>query len=220
MMRSLVVAAGVLVLGAAPARTQDSVAALTRDPDANAELAKIIEATRAQGLPVAPILDKVQYAMVVHAPPQRIVAAARAIAARLPIARDALLPRATPADIIAGEVALSYDVSTDAIKSIRQASSEPSIAVPLGVLTELVASKVPAKRASEIVLTLLKHGASGQQLAAMEKTVTEDVRSGLTAEQALELRMNGLNAVLAPSAGQGAAGAVPNNGAALPPRKP
>lgn len=175
---------------------------LIPDREANRQLAHILDSTRAQGLPVAPIVAKAQYAAVMHAPADKILAAARAIAARLPIARAALAPRDNTADVIAGEGALSFGVSKETIRAIRQASAEPSIAVPLGVLTELVASHVPIDRASELVLALVKRGASSQQLAALQTNVAADVGFGVPPDQSLELRTKGLTAVL----GGGAAG--------------
>src|SRR5512144_2617933 len=101
-----------LVLFAASATwAQDASDLLVGDREASAELAKIVEATRVGGLPVDPILAKVRYAVLVaHAPAPRIVAAARAIAARLEDARSALAPHPTPTDIAAGEDALSSGV--------------------------------------------------------------------------------------------------------------
>ena len=204
MIRTPMCVAVLLAISAGAATAQDSVTALIGDREVSTQLAKIVESTRAQGLPVEPILAKVHRGAMIHTPPRRILAAAAAVAARLPIARDALAPRSNAGDVVAAEDALSVGVDKEAIRAIREASPEPSIAVPLGVLAELVASGTRLSRASAIVLTLIKRGASGQQLAAMEKTISEDVSSGLTAEQALELRMNGLNAVLAPTAANAA----------------
>ena len=219
MIRTPVRVALLLAISAGAARAQDSVTALIGDRELDAQLAKIVASTRAQGLPVEPILAKVHRGAMIHTPPRRILAAAAAVAARLPIARDALAPKSTTGDVIAAEDALSEGVNKEAIRAIREASPEPSIAVPLGVLTELVASGTQLSRASAIVLNLIKHGASGQQLAAMEKTISEDVSSGLTAEQALELRMNGLNAVLAPGSGGATATSLTSPASATPPVK-
>ena len=50
------------------------------DAEASAQLAKIVESTRQSGLPVEPILAKVQYALLVaHAPSSRIVSVAREV---------------------------------------------------------------------------------------------------------------------------------------------
>jgi hypothetical protein len=221
MIRTSLYVALVVAVSAGMARAQDSVVALIGDREVGAQLAKIVESTRAQGLPVEPILAKVHRGAMIHTPPRRILAAAAAVAARLPVARDALAPRSNTGDVIAAEDALSEGVNKEAIRAIREASPEPSIAVPLGVLTELVASGTKLSRASSIVLTLIKRGASGQQLAAMEKTISEDVSSGLTAEQALELRMNGLSAVLAPGSPAVSLTAPAGNpgGASTPPVK-
>src|SRR5215471_5897416 len=71
--------------------------------DASAELAKIVSSVQNAGLPVAPIVGKVRYGLiVVHAPPEKIVASARVLAARLADARDALEPGPTPGDIASG----------------------------------------------------------------------------------------------------------------------
>jgi hypothetical protein len=219
MIRSSRYVALLVAVSAGAARAQDSVTALIGDREVGAQLAKIVESTRAQGLPVEPILAKIHRGTMIHTPPRRILAAAAAVAARLPIARDALAPRSNTGDVIAAQDALSEGVNKEAIRAIREASPEPSIAVPLGVLTELVASGTQLSRASAIVLTLIKHGASGQQLAAMEKTISEDVSSGLTAEQALELRMNGLNAVLAPGSGAATGTSLTSPASTTPPVK-
>ncbi|MDB4878127.1 MAG: hypothetical protein JWM41_4573 [Gemmatimonadetes bacterium] len=208
-----------LCLAARVAAAQEPTPVLPGDRDASAELAKIIAATRAHHLPVDPILEKVQYAIVMRAPAARIVAAARAIAARLEIARDALAPRDYPADVAAGEGALSYNVPKVVLTTIRNASPEPSVVVPLGALTQLVASGVSVTRASDIVTSLIRRGASGQQLASFSNDVNSDVRLGGRPDDALNVRMRGLTAALAP-AGQAAVTQAITTGAAAPPKKP
>ena len=90
------------------------------DADANAQLTKLVEATRDNGLPIDPIVAKVQYAVrVVHADPSRILASARAIAARLEIARDALAP-ATPSDITAGADALGAGATKETLHAVQR----------------------------------------------------------------------------------------------------
>ena len=179
----------------------DSPAPLTSpgDADATATLVKIVDATRSNGLPVDPILAKVRYALVVHAAPARIVATARDMAARLEVAREALAPHPTANDIAAGEAALHY-VPRDILTRVRTAAPrDSSVAVPLGVLTQLVSNGVSVKRAADIVTSLMKHGASGQQLASLSNDVNSDVQRGGRPDDALEVRMRGLTAALAPA---------------------
>lgn len=202
----------------APAQ-RDSLSLLPGDRDASAELAKIVSAARDAGLPVDPILGKVRYGVVVvHAPADRIVAAARALASRLEVARTALAPRPMPADITNGADALGYGATPDALRAVRAASRDQSVATPLGVLAQLVASGVPAKRAAEIVTALIKRGASGPQLVALGTDVNADVASGAQALAALDTRLRGLTAVLAPAAGS--ATSDPGLSATTPKKKP
>jgi hypothetical protein len=200
-----VIRAGAVMLLACAVRVaaaQDTSALISGDREASAELSRIVETTRQGGLPVDPILAKVRYAVLVaHAPPPKIVAAARAVAGRLEEARNALAPHPTPPDIAAGEDALSSGVSPAALQDIRKANPSRPVAVPLGVLAQLVANGVPEKRAAKIVTDLIRRGATAEQLVALGNEVNADVALGTVAANALDLRMSRLNAVLAlPSA--------------------
>src|SRR5262245_26806967 len=124
------------------AAQQESSSLIPGDADASAQLATIVSSAREAGLPTDPILGKVRYGLVVvHAPPQRIVIAARAVAARLQIAREALEPRPTPSDIANGAAALEFGATKDQLRAVRIASGEQEVSTPLGVLAQLLASK-------------------------------------------------------------------------------
>jgi hypothetical protein len=135
MMRRLMLG-GLLVAAIAPAvLAQDSTSLIDGDRAASADLAKIIDGTRAKGLPVDPILTYIRFGVLVaHAPPGRIVAAARAMATRLEEARSALAPNPSLVDIAAGEGALSANVSSRSLQDIRKVSGKRPLAVPLGLL--------------------------------------------------------------------------------------
>lgn len=196
-MRMPLSAALIVACAASVARAQETTALIAGDAAASAELSKIIEATRASGLPVDPILAKIRYAVVIaHAPAPRVVLVARAVSARLEEARAALAPNPTAIDITAGENALSASVSSQSLKDIRKISGNRSLAIPLGVLTQLVASKVDEKKATKIVTTLMRNGASGDQLMAYGNEVSSDVLSGTKPNNAADLRNMGLSAVL------------------------
>jgi len=190
-------------LGASASRAgaQDSIASLSGDRETAAQLARIVNAARERGLPVEPIIAKAQRGALVHAAPAKIVAAAQAVARRLSDARDALAPRPTPGDISAGEDALSITgVSTDALRAVRAVSPTRPVAVPIGVLAQLVASGVPAPKATAIVTELMKRGATNVQLVALGTDVNADVVAGTRADAALGVRLNGLTPLLAPAA--------------------
>lgn len=182
---------------ASRASAQDTTALIAGDREASAELASIIEAAKSNGLPIDPILSKVRQAVfVAHASSARTLVAARATVARLEEARKALAPHPTERDIIAGQDALSASVSSKALRDIRKVSPNRPVAVPLGVLAQLVSNHIPEDRASRIVTDLIKHGASEDQILALGKDVNADVAVGARPNIALDLRMSRLNAVL------------------------
>ena len=190
------------------AGAQDTTALIAGDRAANAELSKIIEGARANGLPVEPILAKIGYAVnIAHAAAPRVVAAARATAARLAEARDALAPNPTPNDIAAGGNALSANVSTRSLQDVRRASGNRPVAVPLGVLTQLVANRVDEAKATKYVTDLIRRGASTDQLVALGNDVNSDILLGTKANNSLELRGNHLTAVLGVPTGTAATAA-------------
>jgi len=177
--------------------SQDTSAFIAGDHAASAELAKIIEATQASGLPVEPIVAKIRYAVLVaHAPAPKIISTALAVAARLEEARKALAPHPTDKDIVAGEDALRSKVSPKSLQDVRKVSANRPVAVPLGVLAQLVTSGIEEKRAAKIVTDLIRRGASGEQLVALGNDVNADIAVGTNVASAVELRMNRLNAVL------------------------
>ena len=171
---------------------------LLSDREANAELTKILSAARDAGLPIKPILGKVRYGVMAHATPDSIVAKVRSLVARLAVSKDALAPDTTAADIAYGADALEYGATRQELIAVRQASGEKPGLIPFSVLAQLVASGVPAKRAAATVIDLIKHHASAQQLVALSTDVNADVASGAQANAALDIRLRGLTAVLAP----------------------
>jgi hypothetical protein len=217
MMRSVARSIVLLASLSRGATAQQDSLLLSADRDASAELARIVATARDAGLPVDPILGKVKYGAIVHAPPQRIVAAARAVATRLQVARDALMPRPTPGEIANGADALEYGATKDELQAVRAASGDQAISTPLGVLAQLVASGVPAKRAAAIVTELIKRHASSAQLVALGTDVNADVASGAQATAALDTRLRGLTAVLAPG---GTVTADPTAASSIPKKKP
>lgn len=211
-----------LALGATPSlRAQDSFG-FVGDRQTAEQLAHIESDAHDRGLPTDPIIAKVRRGVLIHAPSSRILAAARAVARRLEEARDALAPQPTAADIVAGEDALSIDgLSPDALRTIRAASPNNSLAVPIGVLTQLVASGVPVARATTIVTNLMRRGATNKQLVALGTDVNADVAHGVKADASLEVRLNGLTPFLPGASAQaiGVTAASPT-GAGPPPKKP
>jgi hypothetical protein len=215
--------AGVLACAIAvrSAGAQESLRFVGGDATTSREVSQIIEAAAAEGLPAGLILSKARFALAVRTPGPKIVETAKAMVARLVVARQAIAPHKQEGDLAGAEAALSYDVSPEILKRISSASPKQPIAVPLGVLTQLVADKVPAERAGEIVTKLLRLGATTEQLAKLGNDVTADVKvAGYPALDALKMRSNGLIPFLAPSPAAGAATDAAFAGSSTGPKKP
>ena len=107
---------------------------------------------------------------------------------------------------------MGYGVTRDALASMRTIRPRGSLAVPLAVLTQLVASGVPVARATIVVAELIRRGARDEQLIALRDDVRWYIASGASPEAALDVRTRGLNAVLPPApAAAGAAADFSNN---------
>jgi len=198
---------------------QDSLPLANIDREIASRLTSIVDSARARGLPTAPIIAKISQGVLLHAAPDRIVTAAQSVATRLDDARTALAPKPTAADIVAGGDALSVSgVTKTALEAVRSTSPTKPVAVPLGLLAQLVASGVPATRATQIVTELVKRGASNAQLVALGNDVNSDVDRGARANASLDVRLRGLTAVLAPI--PQATAAQPADISASGPKKP
>ena len=201
MYRRLMVVAS-LVGASRPIAAQENLL-IPSDREASAQVAQIVAAADASGLPTNLIVGKVRYGVTFKSKPSKIVAAARSVVERLELARTALAPNPSQLEIERGADALAEKATPDALRAVRHASGRQPVLVPLGVLTQLITSKVPVKRATEIVVDLIKRGATEMQLATLGNDVQEDVGAGRLANVAVEDRARGLTAVLAAEPGLG-----------------
>ena len=229
MYRRLMVVAFV-VGGSHAVAAQENTLLIPGDREASAQVARIVASAEAAGLPTNPIVGKVRYGVnITRSKPRDLVAAARAVAERLEIARASLEPSPSHPEIEAGASALAEKATPDALRAVRRASGNRPVVEPLGLLTVLLTSKVTVKRATEIVTDLIKRGVTPQQLVALSNDVGA-FGSGESAVAAAEIRVRGLIAVLAAQGGSATAAFVAptidftikgaNAGPPVPPRRP
>lgn len=151
----------------------------------------------ARGLPVRPLIAKAQEGVTKGATGDRIRVAVASQARRLEQARDLLAPSPSEAEIVSGADALAVGVPAPMLRQIRAAyPAGRSVAMPLDVMTELVARQVPAKHALEQITNLMSRGASPAQIASLGASVQADVAAGLTPDAALEVRARGVMSLL------------------------
>lgn len=202
-----IVAAGMLALLPLAVRAQDPRLEAKLDTATRAVVLRTMDTAQQLGLPVEPLVDKALEGATKRAAAPRIEAAVAALLHRMEVSRDALAPNAAARDIVAGADALEYGATRESLATMRAMRPNGSLAVPLAVLTQLVASGVPVVRATRAVADLLKRGARDEQLIALQDDVRSYVAAGASPEAALDVRTRGLNAVLPPG-GAAAPGAT------------
>jgi hypothetical protein len=182
----------------APSADSGSLARLERSLDAETYRAvvQLIERARARALPTDPLVDRALEGAMKRAPSARIHAAVSTLAQRLEVARGALAPSPTAADIAAGAGALGVGVPHQTLRTIRSVQPDRPVAVPLGVLTELVARRVPVEQAATLVVQLLRRGATPTQLVALGEDVRRDIAAGIEPGTAFDIRTRGVASTL------------------------
>ena len=158
------------------------------DPATSAEVAKILDAARADGLPTGPLKSKALEGAAKGSPPARIVAVVRAHAGALAEARAALGASSGDAELEAGAVALLAGVPSDSLARLRAARPGRSIVVPLVVMADLIARRVPPTAAATSVLLASRAGVADPELLRMRSRVERDIASGTAPASAAESR--------------------------------
>jgi hypothetical protein len=162
------------------------------DPAIDSAIAPIVAQTVATGLPADLLYAKAREGQVRRVPVERIAATVRTLAQRLRVASDALAPNPTMQELRAATDALAYDVPEGTLRDMRKAGGNGSLAVPLGVLTSLIARGVPMEQAAVKVVDLLQRGAIPKNFIALEERVREDVLAGRRPNESFDLRLKGI----------------------------
>jgi len=183
-------AAAVTSLPSSSAAQQASRPAL--DSAIDSAIAPIIRETEAARLPTELLYAKAREGQVRRVPVDRIEATVRDLARRIAVAHDALKPNPTTEEVRAATDALKYNVPAATLSEMRRAGGAGSLAVPLGVLTQLIARGVPVEKAAVEVVHLLQKGAVPRNFIALEERVREDVLAGKRPDESLDLRLKGI----------------------------
>ena len=178
------------LLWPALARAQAVPAGL--DSATAAAIAPIVEQAKATGLPVGALYVKAREGQVRRVPLAAITSAVRALGQRLRSANDALAPNPSEQELRAAADAIKQGVGAQTLRAMRKAGGDGSLAVPLGVLTQLILRGVPVEKASMKVVDLLNRGAMPQTFIALDESVRQDVLAGRHPDESLDLRLKGI----------------------------
>jgi hypothetical protein len=188
-----VVALGVAL--ASPVVAQGAAGAVLPErlqPGTRAEVERLADSLRIAGLPWEALYAKSAEGVLKGADDARILHAVRSLARELTGARTALGASATPAEIVAGASALHAGVPPDDLRRLARTrafrSGESPLALPLTVLADLVARRVPPDVATASVEALLSRGAPDEQFAVLRADVQRDILSGTTPAAAARRR--------------------------------
>jgi hypothetical protein len=182
---ALAIAPAVLAAQAQPARP-------SLDPAIDSVIAPIVARTIAAGLPADLLYAKAREGQVRRVPVDRIEATVRTLAQRIEVANAALAPNPSAQELRAATDALAHNVPVGTLREMRRAAENNSLAVPLGVLTALIARGVPIDQATVRVVDLLQRGAIPRNFIALEERVTEDVLAGRPPGESFDLRLKGI----------------------------
>lgn len=195
-----------------------------------AQVAAIVDSARSAGLPTDPLVNRALEGAAKGAEGERIVAAVRALTARLGEARAALGSSAGEAELVAGAAALRAGAAPAFLARLRREAPREPLVVPLAVMADLVARGVPADTAAESVIALMQEGVRDAYLVAFRQSVERDIALGAPAGGAADARASGFAANLGIPGRSGPPGTGPtaDGGAATPgggqnpqpPRKP
>jgi hypothetical protein len=147
---------------------------------------------RTRGLPVQPLVAKVREGQIKRAAPERIRHAVAALATRLDSARSALGAASNTAELVAGADAIAAGVDQAALRMVRAASGAREVSAPLGALAQLVASGVPVRRATQMIVDLVKRDAGPREILAFGIAVESDVGAGVPAEESAVFRLRAI----------------------------
>ena len=184
--------------GATAGAQQDAQVTAIRDEATRNVVMEQLSIARENGIPREPLLSKALEGVAKSASSKTIRSAMAALQQRLTKAHKLLGESATVDELSACADAIYVDVPDRTIVLMRNAAPRRSIAVELGVLTELVARGVSPKKASKMILDLMARGATGAQLTALNAAVQSDVAAGLPPETALERHGRGILSLLPP----------------------
>ena len=188
------------------ARAASGQASQGLDSATAAAIAPIVEQARAANLPVTLLYAKAREGQVQHVPVAKIEAVVRTLADRMRTANEALAPGASEQELHAAADAIKSGVPPATLREMRKAGGDGSLAVPIGVLTQLIARGVPVERASVEVVALLQKGAVAKNFIALEESVRQDVLAGRRPDESLDLRLKGIIPNLPQSVSGDAAG--------------
>jgi len=138
-----------------------------------------VDRARTEGLPTEPLVLKALEGAAKGASGRKITTAVRRHANALGVASRALGPATTEAELVAGAGAILAGAAADSLRSLRTARGDSSLVIPLVVISDLLARRVPAREAEEIVVGAWRAGMSTTDLLRLREGIHRDIQDGM-----------------------------------------
>ncbi|HVA57829.1 MAG TPA: hypothetical protein VNF92_08060 [Gemmatimonadaceae bacterium] len=161
------------------------------DPATRVAVLAVVDSARVARLPADALINKALEGAGKRADGPRIVAAVRALAGEMRVARGALGTGSRPDEITAGAHALHAGVAPAQLTRVRRSGVGRELSTPLMVLTDLVARGVPPATASSVVIMLERAGLRDADFTAYQRSVRQDIESGAAPAVAATTRARG-----------------------------
>jgi hypothetical protein len=177
-----------LVVASSVARAQDPRLTPLFSSDARASLATVIDAARADRLPVEPLVQRAIEGARRGIEVPRVLAAVKSLAERLRVARTALGANSTDAELVAGASLLSLDVGPAVLSELRSRTTERDVSLPLIVLTDIIERGVPRDTATAVIMSLGAARVADADYHLLRQSILLDIGSGTSPAAAAAVR--------------------------------
>ena len=181
----------VALVGAALAQAgaQDPRIGTRLDAPSITALRALVDSARAQGLPIEPLVEKMNEGVAKGADGPLIVIAVRKLTLEMASAHRALGTVATADEIKAAASAMHAGVPAVELGKIKKQSGlRRSLTLPFTVLGDIVSRGVPVEAAVNAVRSLVGAGAKDADITKFQRNVSGDIEQGAPPAAAAETR--------------------------------
>jgi hypothetical protein len=172
-----------------PARAQDPRLGNRLDAPSRVAILAIVDSARAQGIPIEPLIQKVNQGLAMGADGPRIVVAVRTLTQEMATAHRALGTVASADEIQAAASAVHAGVPPVELgKMKKQSGLRRSLTLPFTVLTDIISRGVPVEAAANAIRSLVGAGAKDADINTFQRNVSVDIEKGAPPAAAAETR--------------------------------
>ena len=186
--RNLILIAGFASMSVR-ATAQDPRLPARLDAPSIAAINALVDSAKAQGIPIAPLYDKMNEGMAAGADGPLIVAKVRGLSMDLASAHRALGALATADEIKAAAYAMHAGIpAVELGKLKKQSGLRRSLTLPFTVLADIVSRGVPVTTAANAIRSLVGAGAKDKDINDFQRNVKVDIEQGAPPAAAAETR--------------------------------